>query len=309
MRPGKVKDIVLKKDLTVKELFQGFKDIGGFTAAKLYRAYEILGAMIKDNGCTKFLSFPACIIATGTRGAIIEALSRKWFDVVVTTVGTLDHDIARALGSYYKGSFLLDDEELARKGLFRIGNVVAPKEAYSDAVEQFMGELIEEITEKYPKGIATHELVWEIGRKLGEMGYKATVSYVAWKNRIPVVIPGPYDGAVGFHLWLHQQEGKLPLNLFKDEKLLADIVFNAEKTGALIVGGGISKHHVIWWNQFKDGLDYAVYITTAVEWDGSLSGARPREAVSWHKIKPRAPKVTVEGDATVLLPLLFAALL
>ena len=75
-----------------------------------------------------------------------------------------------------------------------------------------------------------------------------------------------------------------------------------------MIGGGISKHHVIWWNQFRNGLDYAVQVTTAPEWDGSLSGARVREAVSWGKVKPEARRVTVEGDATVLLPLLAGAL-
>ena len=38
--------------------------------------------------------------------------------------------------------------------------------------------------------------------------------------------------------------------------------------------------------------------------DGSLSGARTREAISWGKIRPNAPHVTVEGEASVLLPLL-----
>ena len=45
-------------------------------------------------------------------------------------------------------------------------------------------------------------------------------------------------------------------------------------------------------------------ITTAPEHDGSLSGARLREAVSWGKVRPDAPQVVVEGDASVLLPLL-----
>ncbi|MFW6197193.1 MAG: deoxyhypusine synthase family protein, partial [Thermoplasmatota archaeon] len=82
--------------------------------------------------------------------------------------------------------------------------------------------------------------------------------------------------------------------------------FPADETGALMVGGGISKHHTIWWNQFRDGLDHAVYVTTAVEYDGSLSGARVREAVSWGKVREEADYITVEGDATVLLPLILA---
>ena len=88
-----------------------------------------------------------------------------------------------------------------------------------------------------------------------------------------------------------------------------NIVFEAKKSGALIVGGGISKHHTIWWNQFKDGLDYVVYISTADEWDGSLSGARPREAVSWGKISEKAKHVMIEGDATVLMPIMVSSLL
>ena len=74
-----------------------------------------------------------------------------------------------------------------------------------------------------------------------------------------------------------------------------------------MIGGGISKHHTIWWNQFRDGLDSAVYITTAVEHDGSLSGARVREAVSWGKVRKDARFVTVEGDATILLPVIMNA--
>jgi len=90
----------------------------------------------------------------------------------------------------------------------------------------------------------------------------------------------------------------------KDEQELSDIVFTAKKAGAIMIGGGISKHHVIWWNQFRGGLDYAIYLTTAEEWDGSLSGARIREAVSWGKVKETAPYITVEGDATITLPII-----
>ena len=75
-----------------------------------------------------------------------------------------------------------------------------------------------------------------------------------------------------------------------------------------MLGGGISKHHTIWWNQFRDGLDYAVYVTTAVEYDGSLSGAQMREAVSWGKVREDARYITVEGEVTLILPLMVAYL-
>ena len=124
-----------------------------------------------------------------------------------------------------------------------------------------------------------------------------------------MIVPGIFDGAVGSQLWMFwQQHRDFRINLFQDEQKMSDLVFEAKKAGAFMIGGGISKHHTIWWSQFRDGLDYAVYITTAVEYDGSLSGARLREAISWGKIKEEAKQVTIDGDATALLPFMAAAL-
>src|SRR5207244_3368028 len=118
-----------------------------------------------------------------------------------------------------------------------------------------------------------------------------------------MIIPGITDGAVGYHLWQFSQDHDLKIDVLKDEKLLSDLVWSAKKIGALIVGGGISKHHVIWWSQFVKGLSNAVYITTGQEYDGSLSGARTREAISWGKINENANHVTIQEDATIALPI------
>ncbi len=288
------------------ELMRSYRKSGGFVAKKLGVAYEIMKDMLNDRDAVRFLSFPACIVSTGTRGVLKEMVKRKMFDVIITTCGTLDHDIARLFKDYYHGSFLLDDNELREKGIHRLGNVLVPQESYGMILEDSLQPIFEDIGEGE---FGTHELIWEVGKRLDAENREDSIIYWAWKNRIPVVVPGPYDGAFGYQLWLYQQDHDLKLNLWKDEKLLDNMVADARKTGALMIGGGISKHHVIWWNQFREGLDYAVYITTAVEWDGSLSGARMREAVSWNKVKERARYVTVEGDATVLLPLLAASLL
>jgi deoxyhypusine synthase len=126
-----------------------------------------------------------------------------------------------------------------------------------------------------------------------------------------MVIPGPLDGSFGWQLYYFWQDGHkdFNINVMKDEDIISDFVYSADKTGALMIGGGISKHHTIWWNQFRGGLDYAVYITTAPEWDGSLSGARIREAISWGKVREDADFITIEGDATVILPVMIASLL
>lgn len=43
----------------------------------------------------------------------------------------------------------------------------------------------------------------------------------------------------------------------------------------------------------RNGADYAVYINTGQEFDGSDSGARPDEAISWGKIRAGAKSVKV----------------
>lgn len=43
----------------------------------------------------------------------------------------------------------------------------------------------------------------------------------------------------------------------------------------------------------RQGADFAVYVNTAQESDGSDSGARPDEAVTWGKIKAEAKPVKV----------------
>jgi len=301
-----VRDISLREGMKLDELVRQMKAGGGFVAKKVGTAVDILERMERDKSCVKFLSLPACIVATGCRGVIRDLVKEKLVDVVVTTCGSLDHDLARTWKKYYHGSFEANDAELHRAGINRIGNVLAPNESYGLVLEEKMQPILRELWEKGKREFSGKELVWEFGKR----ARKNSILYWAWKNQIPVYVPGMLDGAFGSQLWLFWQDHReFKLDQFRDEQELADVVFDAKRTGALVIGGGISKHHVIWWNQFHRGLDYAVYITTAPEWDGSLSGARTREAVSWGKIKELARRVTVEGDATALLPIIVGALM
>ncbi len=309
MKRKPVRDIQLKKGMNSNDLIKELYESGGFSAKKVALGVDILEKMAKEKDCIRFLSFPACICSTGTRGVIKELLKRKLFDVVITTAGTLDHDLARVWRDYYHGSFMANDKELHNEGINRLGNIFIPNECYGKILEEKMQPILEELY-KTKKKWSTKELVWEFGKHLeNEKNGKDSIMYWAWKNKIPMYIPGITDGAFGSQIWMYYQEHRdFTIDLLKDEQELSDIVFDAEKSGAFIIGGGISKHHTIWWNQFKGGLDHAVYITTAVEYDGSLSGAQTREAISWGKVKEKADNVTIEGDATVLMPLMIGAL-
>ena len=289
----------------VSDVIRQMAESGGFGAKNFAVGVGILRSMIDDRKCFKFLSFPACLVATGMRGAIAQAVKNGWFDAIITTCGTLDHDLARAWGGkYYHGSFELDDAKLHSIEVNRLGNILVPNESYGVPLEKYMNPILEELFKQKPEW-SGRELLREFGLRLND---ENSILYQAAKRNIPIFVPGITDGAFGTNLVWFSQDHKFKLDLLADEKALSDIAFKQKSLGALMIGGGISKHHVIWWSQFAKGLDYAVYITTATQYDGSLSGARLEEAVSWGKIKETAKYVTIDGDATILLPFIFAAL-
>ena len=306
-------------------LLDAMGQAGGFTAAKLAEARELLAVMYAGKEAAEaagtthlnWLSFPAALCATGTRRVFVEMVRQRKVNVISTTCGTLDHDLARSVQDYYRGRFELDDVALGEAGLNRLGNVIVPTSSHGEALEGLLRPWLEEIVAERvagldePKaawhGFGTTELAWALGDRIED---ETSLLYWVAKHRVPIVVPAPFDGAVGAQLFMQRQRtSHFQIDLQADQQRLSDLVWDAEASHALIVGGGVSKHHVIWWNQYRDGLDSAVHITTAPEWDGSLSGARMREAISWGKLRPDGAHVTVEGDASVLLPLLAVDLL
>jgi deoxyhypusine synthase len=300
-----VQDIKVEKGMTVNDLMKQMSMAGGFTAQKLADSVDVIENMMKDKDCLKILSFPACIMATGTRGVIVHMVKNGCVDLIITTCGTLDHDLSRTWAAYYKGDFMMDDEMLRDKWeTSRLGNVLVPDKCYGVVLEDNLAPMFDEIFAE-TKSLATYEIIDAVGARLQN---EDSLLYQCHKNKVPIVVPGITDGSFGCQLWMYYQFHRdLRIDLFKDEQMLSELTDHATATGGILIGGGISKHHVIWWNQFRGGLDYCVYLTTAQEFDGSLSGAQIREAVSWGKVKADAKKMTVEGDATISLPIIWAA--
>jgi len=301
-----VKDIQINSSMPIEKIFEELSQSGGFESVNLSEGLGILTEMISDKQCLRFVSFVGAVVSTGLRGIIKDMIKNKWFDVAITTCGALDHDIARHFSHYNEGSFTMDDNELANQNIHRLGNVLVPMDSYGPLIEEKMQLFLEEEYQKGTREMSTAEICKMIGKHLGED------SFLFWanKNDIDVVVPGIMDGAVGSQIWLFtQKHSDFRLNLTEDANLLSGLIFKAEKSGAFMIGGGISKHHTLWWNQYREGLDYAFYITTAQEFDGSLSGALVREAISWGKVTKEAKQTTLHAEVTTILPFIYAALI
>jgi deoxyhypusine synthase len=308
--PRRVEDVRVGDAPSLDTLVRRLEAGGGFSAKGVAEGTSLLTRILADRQMTTFLSFPADIVATGTRGVLAGLVHDGYVDAIVTTCGTLDHDLARSFRPYYHGEWNLDDADLHRRHLYRLGNLVIPEASYGAIIERKMRPILNRLWTEGTRALSTVELCRAIGAALPAAAGESSILRAAYERKVPVFVPGVTDGAVGAQLWLYWQDHRgLSLDLFSDEQLLSDLVFGARRTGAIMLGGGISKHHTIWWNQFREGLDAALYVTTAVEWDGSLSGARTREAISWGKLKPNARHTTVDGDVTVLFPLMVGAAL
>jgi len=306
IEPGRpVKDMEIDHNTTIEKIFEELSQSGGFESVNLSEGLEILSEMISDKRCLRFVSFVGAVVSTGLRGIIKNMIKNKWFDVAITTCGALDHDIARHFSHYKEGSFTMDDMELADQNIHRLGNVLVPMDSYGPLIEEKMQKFLEEEYQNGTKEMTTAEICKMIGKHLGEDSFL----YWAYKNNVSVVVPGIMDGAVGSQIWLFtQKHSDFKLNMTGDADLLSGFIFKAEKSGAFMIGGGISKHHTLWWNQYREGLNYAFYITTAQEFDGSLSGALVREAISWGKVTQKAKQSTLHAEVTTILPFIYAAL-
>ncbi len=306
MKLNNVKDLTINQNTTINEIFLELSRSGGFQSKNLSDGFNILSTMIDDKKCLRFFSFVGSIISTGLRGIIKDMIKKKWCDVIITTCGALDHDIARYYSSYKEGNFALDDRELATKKIHRLGNILIPFNNYGKTIEDKMQFFLSNSICKDDNEFSTSDISKIIGKNMGEESFL----YWAYKNNIPVIVPGIMDGAVGTQIWLFMQKNRnFKLNITTDADLLSGLVFKAKRSGAFMIGGGISKHHTLWWNQYKNGLDYAVYITTSEEFDGSSSGAVVDEAISWGKVARNAKQTTIHGEVTTILPFIYSGLL
>lgn len=288
------------KDISTKDVFADMEHIG-FQATNLGKAVELIKKMKKEKA-TIFFTFTANMVASGLRGIFADMCRKKMIDVIITTGGSLDHDLIRTEKPYLLGDFNLDDKELHKKGINRIGNILVPSDRY-----EFLEKKIQPIFEKmYSENriVSPSAIADEIGKSM-----KDENSFLYWcsKNRIPVFSPGITDSAIGLQTYFFKQKRKdFGIDVTADMQQLASLTLNADKTGGIILGGGISKHHAIGVNILRGGMDYAVYVTTAPEWDGSLSGAKTKEAVSWGKIQESANHITVNADASIAFPLIYS---
>ncbi len=299
-----IKGYNFDKGVNYEKILKSFASTG-FQASIFSQAAEIVNEMIKEKAFI-FLGYTSNMVSSGVREIIKYLVKNKKINVLVTTAGGVEEDIIKCLGDFILGDFKASGKELREKGINRIGNIFAPNSSYV-AFEEFFQPILKELREEQKKTgkiMGVSELIWKLGEKINN---PESICYWAWKNKIKIYCPAITDGALGDNIYFFKfKNPEFKLDVAEDIKEINDSTIGLKKSGVIILGAGVVKHHILNANMFRNGADYAVYINTEQEFNGSDAGATPEEAVSWGKILPNAKRVKVYGDATILFPLLVA---
>lgn len=298
-----VKGYDFEQEFDLKRFIKSYGHTG-LQASNLAKAVQIVKSMRREKA-TIFFGCTSNIISSGLREIIKYLVKHKHIDVLVTSAGGIEEDIIKSLSSFKIGEFSAPGRVLLEKGINRIGNIFVPNDRYL-FFERFMTNFLDDCYKEQKKGTIwnSRTLLKKAGEKLSEN----SILYWCAKNDIPVFCPALTDGAFGDMIfYAKQRHPDFILDTAQDIVDIVKISMNCDKSGLLILGGGVSKHFILNSQIFREGADYAVYINTAQEFDGCDSGARIDEAVSWGKIKPSAPNTKIHADASLVFPLLVAS--
>lgn len=290
--------------VTVSDLINGMETIG-FQGSNLARAVKVIEEMRAFRSAETgekahiFLGYTSNLISSGLRETIRFLVEHKHVSAIVTTAGGVEEDFIKCLAPTYLGAFHLDGATLRKKGMNRIGNLVVPNSNYclfEDWIVPIFDAMLEE-QEANPE-----EVVWTPSKMIARLGKEInnekSVYYWAYKNDIPVFCPALTDGSLGDMLYFHTfktSPKQLKCDIIGDIRKINSLAIHSKGVGAIILGGGIVKHHIANACLMRNGAEWAVFINTASEFDGSDAGARPDEAVSWGKIKMDGESVKVNS--------------
>lgn len=295
-----VEDFKWKRGVSASELLDGIGSVG-YQASELKKAGDIILKMKKAKAKV-FLSFTSNMASSGLRGLIAQAIEKGLVDVVVTTVGSVEEDFIKAhKGRFFIGSFSEDDKKLGDENVNRIGNILVPTKSY-EAFDKMLKPILKKII-KPGSAITPSELLRELGKYCED---ENSILHQACKKGVSIYCPAITDGSFGFQLQELRNSMDFQIDVIKDMKNIAVEASPNDRIGLIVLGGGVAKHHAILANLTNGGADYAVYLTTASPYSGSLSGATTDEAKSWGKVKTSGDAVTVHGEASILFPLLMS---
>jgi deoxyhypusine synthase len=297
----KVNHLDPKRTTSISEFVKAMSSIGVLGAGRLGRATEITKRIFNDSECFTFLSMSGPMIPGGLRTLVSHLVEEGHIDAIITSGANIVHDLVEAYGGgHYRVPPSKDDYDLREGGMGRIADLFVSEKDF-ETFEKAIYAFLDSMSEEKRTTLAPSEFLSELGSTIED---SSSIMKQASVRRVPIFSPGLMDSMLGFHLYTYSTTKNLSFDFVKDLRILGDIVTKQKKTGAIMLGGGLTKHFTMGSTILRGGLDMAVQITLDRPEGGSLGGAPLEEGVSWQKMQVESNFETVIGDATIIFPLL-----
>ena len=265
-----------------------------------------------------------------------EMIRQKKVAIVSCTGANLEEDLMNLVAhSHYKRVPEYRDltpkqeKDLLIQGLNRVTDTCIPEEEAFRRLQKHVFRLWKK-AELDGKRFFPHEFLYQLIlsgelEQYYEIPEKDSWMIAAAKENLPMVVPGWEDSTLGNIFASYCIKGELNPNTMKSgiEYMMYLAEYYTDNAGDngigfFQIGGGIAGDFpicvvpMLYQDLEKTTTPFWSYfcqISDSTTSYGSYSGAVPNEKITWGKLDVDTPKFTIESDATIVAPLIFAYLL
>ncbi|EPY24426.1 deoxyhypusine synthase [Angomonas deanei] len=299
-------DLLAVDDATaIHQLINHYEHVG-LQATAIGKARTLVQRMLyaREERESVFLSYTSNLISCGLRDTFTYLAQHRLVHGVISSAGGIEEDVIKCLGPTYLGRYDLDGVELRRQGVNRIGNLLVPNDNYC-LFEDYFTPLLQAIHARqvetdWQECTSPSEIIYEMGKALESQERKEeSLVYWCYKNNIPVFCPALTDGSMGDMIFFYNFSKKgMIIDPIKDVAKLRSL--KNDVNSAIVLGAGLPKHNLL----ANIAMDRVVMVTTGVEADGCTSSCTFEDDRMCGLLHPHTTCVRVQGDATVVFPLL-----
>lgn len=305
-----------------------------FNARETLEAAKAYRSLIAKRG--RVLLAMGGAMSTAELGKSLSKMIRQdKVHAVSATAANLEEDIFNLIAhndyeviSNYRCQKPADEVALREKGYNRVTDTCIP-EAVIALIEK---EIVTRWSDAADRGESYffYEYIYQLiedGFLDDKMQVPRENSWVvaAFDKKIPIFTPAFEDSTLGNIFTAHvvcgaiKDHSPVKPGTMQFERLIEWYKHNSAEhpTGFFQIGGGVSADFAICvvpcilqdLRQQCDLWSYFCQISDSVTSYGSYSGAPPNEKISWFKLNEDAPAFSINSDATIVAPLIFAYVL
>jgi deoxyhypusine synthase len=307
-----------------------------FNAAALREAADAYVAHL-DKGGSMLLAMAGAMSTAEIGVSLAEMIRQGKIHAVSCTGANLEEDVFNLVAHdfyervpHWRDLSAQDEQALLNRHMNRVTDTCIPEE---EAMRRIEGIILQAWTQADQAGerYFPHEFFYRILKspelaKSFQIDEKNSWLYAAMERNLPVFVPGWEDSTLGNMYAGHCISGDIK-NVhtvrtgIEYMMSLADWYGKTAKQtsiGFFQIGGGIAGDFPIcvvpMMRQDLQRKDtplwgYFCQISESTTSYGSYSGAVPNEKITWEKLGIDTPKYVIESDASIVAPLIFAAVL